>query len=298
MAVGYVVMRAMLILNPTSRRAVSSARLKKIERALTDKGFSLDTCTASRPGEAREKAAGAKDESFQMVICAGGDGTIHEVINGIAGSDLVLGILPMGTGNVLAWEMNIPLDPWKACEALATGRVRTIDLGLTSVGSYFSCMAGVGLDAQVVREVDPTMKGFLGMIAYPLAAVRTVLRYGLPELTISIDGKEPPLTGYSVVVCNARHYGGRFMLCPNAVIDDGWLDVCILQEHHASAIIRSGVSVAMNQHQAVEGWAFHRGRSVHVRSNRKVLVQSDGDIIGTTPIGFSIAPQALKVMAP
>lgn len=291
-------MRAKLILNPTSRRAVSAARLKKIERALTEKGFSLETCTASQPGEARQMAAGARNESFQMVICAGGDGTIHEVINGIAGSGLILGILPMGTGNVLAWELDIPFDIRKACEALATGKIRTIDLGITSVGSYFSCMAGVGLDAQVVREVDPTVKGFLGIIAYPLTAVRTVLRYGLPELTIKIDGKEPPLTGYSVVICNARHYGGRFMLCPDAVIDDGWLDVCILQEHHASAIIRSGASVVLNPHQAVEGLAFHRGRSVHVSSNRKVLVQSDGDIIGTTPIGFSIAPKALKVMAP
>ena len=291
-------MRAKLILNPTSRRAVSAARLKKIERALTEKGFSLETCAVVKPGGAREQAALARDESFQMVICAGGDGTIHEVINGIAGSDLVLGILPMGTGNVLAWEMNIPFDLQKACEVLASGRVRTIDLGLTSVGSYFSCMAGVGLDAQVVREVDPTVKGFLGIIAYPLTAVRTVLRYGLPELAINIDGKEPPLTGYSVVICNSRHYGGRFMLCPNAVVDDGWLDVCILQEHHASAIIRSGVSVVLNQHESVEGRAFHRGRSVHVSSNRKVLVQSDGDIIGTTPIGFSIAPKALRVMAP
>lgn len=291
-------MRAKLILNPMSRRAVSAAHLKKIERALTEKGFSLETCAASKPGEAREQAAGAKDGSFQMVICAGGDGTIHEAINGIAGSDLILGILPMGTGNVLAWEMNIPLDLQKACEVLSAGRVRTIDLGLTSVGSYFSCMAGVGLDAQVVREVDPAMKGFLGMIAYPLTAVRTVLRYGLPELAITIDGKEPPLAGYSVVICNSRRYGGRFMLCPHAVIDDGWLDVCILQEHHASAIIRSGLSVVLNHHEGVEGFTFHRGRSVHVSANRSVPVQSDGDIIGTTPIDFSIAPQSLRVIAP
>ncbi|MEJ2746168.1 MAG: acylglycerol kinase family protein, partial [bacterium] len=126
-------MRAKLILNLTSRRAVSAARLNKIERALTKKGFLLETCSVTRPGEARQIAAQAIDESFRMVICAGGDGTIHEVINGIAGSDLVLGILPMGTGNVLAWEMNIPLDLQKACEVLSTGRVRTIDLGLTSV---------------------------------------------------------------------------------------------------------------------------------------------------------------------
>ncbi|MCX6339159.1 MAG: diacylglycerol kinase family lipid kinase [Candidatus Aureabacteria bacterium] len=291
-------MRAKLIVNPTSGRAASAARLRRIERVLTEKGFCLETFTAVQPGEARHLACSARDGSFQMVICAGGDGTIHEVINGIAGSDLILGILPMGTGNVLAWEMEIPLDPLRACEVLTRGKVKTIDLGLTSVGRYFSCMAGVGLDAQVVREVDPTVKGFLGMFAYPIAAVRAVIHYGLPELTIDIDGQKPSLSGYSMVVCNSRHYGGRFTLCPDAAIDDGWLNVCILQKRYASVILRSGLSVLLNTHRALEGITFHRGQSVNVSSAHKVLVQSDGDIIGTTPIGFSIAPRALKVMAP
>jgi len=291
-------MRAKLILNPASGHAASAARLRRIERVLTEKGFSLETFTAVQPGEARQQAVSARDEPFQMVICAGGDGTIHEVVNGIAGSDLILGILPMGTGNVLAWEMGIPLDPLRACEVLAGGRVKTIDLGLTSVGRYFSCMAGVGLDAQVVREVDPAVKGFLGRIAYPIAAVRAVLHYDLPELIIDIDGQKPLRSGYSVVVCNSRHYGGRFMLCPEASIDDGWLDVCILQKRHASVILRSGLSVLLNNQWAVEGMTIYRGRSVNVSSSHKVLVQSDGDIIGTTPISFTIVPRALKVMAP
>lgn len=291
-------MRAQLIFNPASGRAASAARLKSVERAIAEKGFSLETFTAVQPGEARRCAGSAKDESFQMVICAGGDGTIHEVVNGIAGSDLILGILPMGTANVLALEMGIPLDPLMACEVLTNGKVKTIDLGLTSVGNYFSCMAGVGLDAQVVREVYPTVKSFLGMIAYPITALGTVLHYGLPELTVEIDGQKPSLRGYSMVVCNSRHYGGRFTLCPDAAIDDGWLDVCILQEHYASAIIRSGISVLLNDQRAIKGVTFHRGRSVNVSSAQRVLVQSDGDIIGTTPIGFTVIPRALKVMVP
>jgi diacylglycerol kinase family enzyme len=88
------------------------------------------------------------------------------------------------------------------------------------------------------------------------------------------------------------------MLCPDAVVDDGWLDVCILQEHHASTIIRSGLSMVLNHHKAMEGLTFLRGRSIQVSSNCRALVQSDGDIIGTTPIGFSMAHQTLKVMAP
>jgi diacylglycerol kinase (ATP) len=291
-------MRAKLIFNPNSRKAVSAAGLRRIERALTENGFSLETFTTAQPGEARRLAGKAKEESFQMVVCAGGDGAIHEVVNGIAGSDLILGMLPMGTGNVLAWEMGIPLDPIKACAVLARGKVRMIDLGLTSVGSYFSCMAGVGIDAQVVREVDPTVKDFLGVAAYPITALGTVLHYDLPELAIDIDGRKPALRGYSVVVCNSRHYGGKFMLCPHAEIEDGWFDVCILQEHYAYSVIRSGISILLNDHRRAEGITFHRGRSVNVSSAHRALVQSDGDIIGTTPIGFSIVPRALRVMVP
>ena len=290
-------MRAKLIYNPTSRGAVGPWRLKRIERALIDGGLDVEVCTAAQPGDARQCAVSARDGSFRMVISAGGDGTIHEVINGIAGSDLVLGILPMGTGNVLAWELGIPLDPLDACQVLTAGIERTIDLGRSTDGRYFSCMAGVGIDAQIVRDVPPLAKGLLGGFAY-LLGIGTLFHRGLTELAIEMDGRKPTVVGYATVICNSAHYGGRFRICADAVIDDGWLDVCILQKRDSLALLRSGISVIMNNHQRMENVSFTRVRSVLVSSSQKALVQSDGDIIGTTPIGFSVVPRALRVMVP
>lgn len=290
-------MRAKLIYNPASGGAVGPGRLRKIERALAGGGIEAQVCIAVQPGDARQHSVSARDGSFRMVICAGGDGTIHEVINGIAGSDLVLGILPMGTGNVLAWELGIPLDPMAACGVLKSGRERIIDLGRSSDGRYFSCMAGVGIDAQAVRGVQRVEKGIFGGLAYMASALRTLVHRGFTELAIGMDGR-PPVVGYATVICNSAHYGGRFRLCPSAVIDDGWLDVCILQKRDSLALLRSSVSVIMNNHSRVENISFTRARMVLVSSEQKALVQTDGDIIGTTPIGISIVPRALRVMAP
>lgn len=271
--------------------------MRRIQHRLKDRGLSIKMFNSSNASEARLLSARAHAESFDMVICAGGDGTIHEVVNGMAESNLILGILPMGTGNVLACELGIPLNPLEACRVLSDGVVRKIDL-CKADEIYFTCMAGVGFDAQVVKELDPKVKELLGRIAYPLSGLRTLMRYGLPELRIEIDGQKAPMTGHAVVVCNSRRYGGRFRLCPEAVIDDGWMDVCILQKRDAFAILRSGLAILFNSHERVRGVNFYRAKSLHITSDKNVLVQSDGDVVGTTPVRFSIIPGAISVMAP
>lgn len=290
-------MRAKLIFNPLSRRAVSSWRLEKLEHRLKKGGLTVKTFRAIKPGEAMSLAASAKDESFDLVICAGGDGTIHRVINGLANSRIPLGILPMGTGNVLAWELDIPFNLFEACTVLASGRTRRIDLCKCNA-TYFSCMAGVGLDAQVVREINPGVKGLLGTLAYPISALRTLLHYGLPELKIKIDGENQPLLGYGIVLCNSMHYGGRYKICPNASIDDGWMDICILQKKDSYTVIRSGIAMLLEQPLRGKGLKFYRAKSVSVTSPRKVLVQADGDVVEETPVNFSIIPKALSVLVP
>lgn len=291
-------MKARLIINPDSRKAVSGRRLRMIERKLADGGIECDVHRAALRGETRLLASEAKSAGYHMVVCGGGDGTIHEVVNGLAGTDIVLGILPMGTGNVLAWELGIPLDPIDACEVLMHGKTRAIDLVRTSEGRYFSCMAGVGLDAQAIKELNLRMKEAIGCFAYPLNGIQTLMRYDLPEISVEMDGVSSTITGHTVVICNSRRYGGRFMLCPRARIDDGLLDVCVLRTRARYSLLRSALAVLTNLHGAMQGITFHRTRAVRVRSPHPVLVQVDGDVAGTTPVDFSVVPGYLKVMTP
>ncbi|MCX6357606.1 MAG: diacylglycerol kinase family lipid kinase [Candidatus Aureabacteria bacterium] len=291
-------MKALLIVNPDSGGAVGGRRFEKIARALSRHGIAVDIRAAERRGDARSLASRASAEAFHMVIGGGGDGTIHEIVNGIAGSSLALGILPMGTANVLARELGIPLDPMEACDVLGTGKIRSIDLIKSSEGRYFSCMAGVGFDAQVVEEMDPALKGILGGLAYPLAGLATALHYGLPELSVEIDGNTPPLIGYGVVVCNSHHYGGGFTLCPRARIDDGALDVCVLEKRAIYSIIKLSVAVLMNAPESIDGIGHYSGRTVRITAEPKVPVHMDGDVVGATPVRFDIVPGALRVVAP
>lgn len=290
-------MKTMLIVNPLSRRTVGERGVRRIEKKLRDGGLVVETRTVSRSGDARRLAARARDESCDLVVCAGGDGTINEAVNSIAGSEVRLGILPMGTGNVLAWELGIPLNPFNACRILTRGRAKRIDLCKANE-TYFTCMAGVGFDAQVVRELAPQFKELLGPAAYPLSGLRTLLHYDLPELEVEIDGSGEKIRCYALIICNSRRYGGRFKVCPDAVIDDGVMDIMLLHKRNINELFRFCVSVLIDQPASCSGVICRRAAAALVRSGKSVPVHSDGDIVGTTPVSFTIAPGTLLVMAP
>src|SRR5258708_4489185 len=151
----------LVIFNPAARSARASSRWK----TLGDLPPHVTLATTSVPGEAKEIAAAAVEQGFRIVVAAGGDGTINEVVNGLAGSEVALGVLPVGTMNVFAAELGLPgklRDAWRLIEA---GRVREIDLGRAN-RQYFVQLAGVGLDAQVVKETSLDLKRNLGPLAY------------------------------------------------------------------------------------------------------------------------------------
>jgi len=269
-----------------------------VKQRLEAAGFRVEIFLTGRRGEARDFAAQAAAGAADMIICAGGDGTIHEVINGMAGGDLVLGLIPSGTGNVLAWELGIPRNTFRACEILASGRVKEIDLMRSSEGIYSSCMAGIGIDAQAVKDLNLALKGLLGVMAYPVSGIRTLMNYDLPEMSIEIDGKKPPYVGYAMVVCNSRHYGGRFTLCPKARIDDGLLDICILHERNRYSLLWTGMAVLLGLPGSMRSISFYRGRAVRVSTEKPVPIQVDGEASGITPVEFQVIPRSLKIMCP
>jgi YegS/Rv2252/BmrU family lipid kinase len=290
-------MRAWFIVNPIARKAVSKRRIEKFKRQMERGDLFLEVFEASEASEARKIAAEARDKSVDLVISGGGDGTIHEIINGIVGSQTALGIIPMGTGNVLAWELGIPLNIKKAFKVLLKGRRRKIDLCKCN-GHYFSCMAGIGFDAQVIKELNPRLKDILGAMAYPLGALHTLTHYNLPEISVTFKDAEKEIKGFIVIVCNTKHYGGKYMICPDAAIDDGWLDVCVLQKKDIFTVIKAGLAVLMEQPPPRKNISFYKAKSLTVASSGEVPVQIDGDFIGMTPVTFDIIPRALTVIVP
>jgi YegS/Rv2252/BmrU family lipid kinase len=232
-----------------------------------------------------------------LVIAAGGDGTINEVINGLAKSGSVLGILPLGTENAFAREFGIPLDFRDALSFMLRKKPRVIDLGMAKK-RYFLMMTGVGFDAQAASEVKPLLKRLIGRGSYHLTAVKTYLTHDSPMLSVWIDDQVLPRQGYFVVAGNIKYYGGNIRITPFARPDDGYLDVCIFKDKDIFNMLKYFLGVAyQGKHVEFSNIEYFRCKRARIVSDGKVLGHTDAEIIGTTPIDVKVVPKALRIAA-
>jgi len=250
--------------------------------------------TATR-GDAERHARAARDRGYDRLLVAGGDGTINEAVNGLAGAGLPLAIVPMGTANVLATEIGLKAEARAIAEAALDGPVVRIALGQVA-DRRFALMAGAGFDAEVVRTVDPRVKQRFGKLAYVLATLKLLLRYRAPRYVVHANGRQFAVG--SVVLANGRHYGGAFVLAPDARLDRPTLELCLLQGEGRCAIVRYAVALALGR--------LHRQHDVEIIATREAAIegregdpiQGDGDIIGVLPARIGIAPETLLLVVP
>jgi YegS/Rv2252/BmrU family lipid kinase len=262
-------------------------------------GFVVDEAPTERVGHATELAARAVEGGVDVVCAIGGDGTVNEVVNGMAGSEVALAIIPTGTVNVMAIELGIPLDPPDACRLAARGHVIEVDLGLAG-GRYFALMAGAGVDAAVISSLNPTFKKALKEAAFAIQGLATYLTGDSP--LIRVETEEECIDGYFVVLGNAANYGGNFGVTPLADMRDGLLDVCVLTDksffEFAGYWLAALLSAPM-QHSKVRYFRTKGARlSVAPGETGEVLVQTDGEPAGKLPIDCHIVPGALRVIVP
>ena len=250
-----------------------------------------------RPDHATELAAAAGD---RLVIAAGGDGTVNEVLNGLS-KDATLGILPLGTANVLARELGLPLEPEGACERILDGAASRMDVGVATDGEgterRFACMAGIGFDAEVIREVGPRLKRYLRSLAFPLAALKVYFRGGLPDLQI-VDGDTTHVAQFAIVA-NGRYYGGEFETAEDASLQSGGLEVVLVED--VGHILRADVLARLVAKKPLDGkMKSFASQGVLAKSpparGARVPVQIDGEVWGQLPMSFRIEPAALKVI--
>lgn len=294
---GGTMRRADLIINPTSGTWLHRVDVDVVRGKLARRGVSLHVYETRKQGDATAEARRAVGQEFDLVIAAGGDGTINEVANGLAGSQVPLAILPQGTENVLAQEFSIPLDPSHASDVILEGNTVTIDLGLVK-NRHFLLMVGIGLDAQVASEVAPSMKKIFGSAAYPLTALQTVLRFDPCEMEIAIDNEAFPRTGYFVIVGNSRNYAAGFMVTPLARLDDGRLDVCIFKRKTIVDLVRYVAATAQLKQMDLRDVQYLQAEKIEVRAAEKLPVHADCEVVGTTPVEIQCVPRSLALVVP
>jgi diacylglycerol kinase (ATP) len=281
-----------IIFNPAARGEKARSLEEKV-RSLTGPDTPL---FASRPGETAALARQLAQEGHSTIVAAGGDGTINEVVNGIAGLDVSLGILPTGTMNILACELGLPTTQLEQCwEIIQRGFTRSIDLAMAN-DQYFVQLAGIGLDALAVRETDLNMRKTIGPISYIFAAAQIIGRPA-PRLEICFNERET-MGGCFVLVGNGRFYGGPLSFFPKAKNDDGLLDVLVFKHQGYLDIIRYLQGVLIGNHADFADIEYRQIHSLRVISDRRIPVEVDGEVSFHTPVQFRVGPSKLRVHVP
>lgn len=281
-----------VILNP----AANSDRARRWRTRVDDLAQNCQICTTSRRGEAETLARNAAAEGFTKIVAAGGDGTINEVVNGLAGTPAMLGLLPMGTVNVFAMELGLPSHDLASCWRIIEGNsTRVVDLPSAN-GKHFVQLGGVGLDAQAVKETSASLKQNFGPLSYLISAAQIAARQP-PSLSIESE-EHGKMEGSFVLIGNGRRYGGPFPFFKRAVLDDGLLDVVAFKHLGYFEIIRYLQEVFFNSEIRAPDIEYFQTKRLCVSSDEEVPVELDGELVGTCPVEFRIEQKSLRVLAP
>jgi diacylglycerol kinase (ATP) len=290
--------RALIVFNPAAGQAEQLlGELQACGDILRAGGWEVELTPTAGPGDGTRIAREAAEAGYTVVIAAGGDGTINEVINGLAGTHTALGALPIGTMNVWIRELGLPLQPRAAAEALLRARIRPIDLGRAGQ-RYFLLMAGVGFDAAVVTEVRSREKRLLGAFAYVLRALDLATRFRGTRVRLVVDGKLLRRRTLMIVLGNSQLYAGVMKITARASIDDGLLDLCVIKGNSLLEAPMRLLSIFLQRHTGDREIEYHRARSVTIDAREQLPVQVDGDHIGHTPITIEAIPGALYALLP
>ena len=284
--------KILVILNPAAR----GERAKRLREKIAALSRHATVRSTGSPGDAAALAVRAVAQGYDTIVAAGGDGTINEVVNGLAGAHVTFGILPVGTMNVFATELGIPQNNLaKAWQVIEDGCTRQVDLPRANQ-EYFVQLAGVGLDAEVVRHTTPDSKKALGPMSYLLTLAQVAARQPPKVLIEPVDGA--PREGSFVLVGNGRFYGGPFVLFKNARLDDGLLDVLVFQNQSHWDLIRYFQAIVFGNHATLPDVEYFQSRGLRLTSRETVPVEIDGELTGILPYEFGFSVGKLSVLVP
>jgi diacylglycerol kinase (ATP) len=315
-------MKALITHNPVAGQRALDEDIRQTAAFLKGQGWQIIGVEQTHgPGDATTHARRAVIAGCDAVFVAGGDGTIAQVVDGLVGTDTALAVLPAGSGNVLARQLNLPLpggfQPHPLVEAARLtleGQVRMVDVGrvrfavgdpLRSAGAvpvprHFLCWSGVGFDAALNQTInqDPERKKRLGAAGFFVAGFLMLRDFAGTSAIVRVDGHRVSRRMLMLVASNIQLYGIYFTVAPNAALDDGLLDILCFQGLHPARALLHFIRLVFRKHLDDPQVDLYRARRVEVRTHRPLPVHVDGDYIGNTPVIFEVVPRSLKLMVP
>jgi diacylglycerol kinase (ATP) len=298
---------ARVIVNPAAGAGKSGKNWPEIMSLFKGNGMRFDHKMTEAPGHAIELAREAAQQGYELVIAVGGDGTIHEIVNGLYSSgrlsDAVLGIISTGTGGDYVRTVGLPLGFEAACQKLIKPRIRAVDLGVVEYRRHgataeriFVNFAGTGFDAEMVRRVKTNFKSLGALPAYLLGALTTLVTYKNRDVYLKMDGEEIQRKVCTVIMNNGRYGGGGMNTAPNAELSDGLFDVLIVDNITKLEFIVALPSLYKGTHLTNRHVTMKRASEIEIDSKYKMALQADGELLGELPARIRILPSALKII--
>jgi YegS/Rv2252/BmrU family lipid kinase len=295
--------RALIVLNPAAGQEDPLRVRRLLGGAFAVRGAPFDLVETAGAGDAERFARDAVRLGYRAVVAVGGDGTVAEVITGLAGTDVPLAVVAQGTGNQVACNLGIPRDVEGAVEVAVNGVPAPMDLGRLADGRYFALMAGAGWDAEVMTVATRELKDRWGFGAYLYAGLRKAIAPPSALYTITADGREFTVSAATVIVANVGQIVYDMLpvdlrIGPGVSFHDGMLDVCIFAPRTLSDVAAVLWRVARGQYVGDDRMIYLRARDVRIDSETPVVTQVDGDVVGETPLEVHAVERAVRVLVP
>jgi diacylglycerol kinase (ATP) len=306
--------KALLLYNPLSGRQLGR-RLNEVESAqavLRAGGIDTTSAATAGPSDAAEQVKHGIRDGCDTVFACGGDGTVHDVVQGLVGSNVTLGVIPLGTANSLANDLGLPISPIGAARAALTakphritvGRIAYQDFGGEKRTRYFTVIAGVGVDAHLLYQLNPLAKQHLGMAAYYAKATHLWLTHKMERFAIEVVGKSAQAEVSQLLAVRIRHFGGALReLAPGASLDRDDLRLVLFHTRNRAAYLGYVLRGLLGARWQIPGIELVHASGVCCRSltaevSSRIFVEADGELLGTLPAEISVVPDALTILAP
>lgn len=289
-------MKIRIITNPVAGGGRGQARATALLEALRHGGADAELCITTKRGDAHDFAAAG---GVDCVVSVGGDGTAHEVANGLKGQDVAMAVLAVGTANVVARQFKLPLKPEALAPLILAGKTTRMDLGLRG-GERFLLGAGAGLDAAIVAKVEGGRSRTSSLLRWVMPSIATILTYRYPKIRAIVDGEVVSESAEYAIVGNCVMSAAVFPATPRARTDDGLLDVCLLHDLGAWKCATLAVSVFSPHFTERRDVVYRQGRSIRLEpaGEEAAPLQVDGDPGGILPADFGVEPGALRLIVP
>jgi YegS/Rv2252/BmrU family lipid kinase len=297
--------KTVFLVNPAAENGAAGRRWPELAHEAASLGLQGDTRFSERPGHLTELAREAAADA-DLLVAVGGDGTVNEVVNGIAGLDVELALIPRGTGGDFVRTFGIPRKLDRAVEVALRGRTRAIDLGRgryrswagEDEDSYFANIASAGMSGAIAKRTNETSKALGGKVSYAWATVAVFSRWRSDEVRVRVDGTEQAGRMHDVIVANGRYLGGGMKMVPEAEPDDGLLDVLLIGDLTKRDLLLTMPKTYRGKHLPHPKATLLRGTTVEIDAPEPLPVELDGEQPGTTPVRFEIVPRALRLRVP